>query len=272
VEFDDRILRIGIEVNGVLKTYEGLSMSASGSKYANENENDCEIKITNLEENTRNYILTATSPYNKSKTPKRVIVEAGRKSWGVNTIYTGNIIKSNISQPPDLTISLKCLTANFHKGNIIARTQPPQAPLSKISKQVANDLGLTLDFQARDRQIGNYSYSGPALKQVNDLNAMGQINAYVDDDVLVVKNANEPLRNRIRVLNLETGMIGIPEFTELGINVKYMLDNTSVLGGALRVISKINPSVNGDYTISKLSFDVANRAENFYWIAEAVRR
>jgi len=78
---------------------------------------------------------------------------------------------------------------------------------------VAQDLGLSLTFQATPKQISNYSFTGSAVKQVEQLGAMGRVNAYVDDKALVVKDFNAPLAKRTRELNLDTGMIGIPEFT-----------------------------------------------------------
>jgi hypothetical protein len=67
-------------------------------------------------------------------------------------------------------------------------------------------------------------------------------------------------------------MVGIPEITEQGIKVKYLLDNVSRLGGGLRISSDIYPAVNGLYIIYKLGFEISNRDTPFYYIAEAARK
>jgi hypothetical protein len=270
-EIDPRLVRIGIEVNGRLKTYEGLNLSATGTKYANANQNECEVKLSNLDKATRDFILTETSPFNSNRTPKRFIVEAGRVSYGYSRIYTGVIASAVPTQPPDITVTLKALTANDKKGEVIARNQPGQTPLSRIAQQVAVDLGLSLIFQAQDKQIANYNFTGGALKQVDKIGEVGNVNAFVDDDSLIIKDSNRPLANSARILNIDTGLIGIPEITEQGIKVKFLLDNTTTLGGTLRIQSKIYPTVNGDYVIYKLGFDIASRDTPFYWIAEAKR-
>jgi len=270
-QLDPRIIKVGIEVNGQLKTYEGLEIVATGTKFANSNQNECELKITNLEKTTQDFILTETSPFNLNRTPKFVIIEAGRKSYGTSVIFRGNIASSTPSQPPDIALTLKCLTGNFQKGNILSRYQPGSISLSKLSKQVADDLGLTLNFQASDKNISNYNFSGGALKQVDKLGSSGAVNAYVDDGQLVVKDMNLPLNNTLTILDLDTGLIGIPEVTEQGVKVKFLLDNKTTLGGSLRLKSKIYPAINGDYIIYKLSFEIASRDTPFYWIAEAKR-
>lgn len=270
-EIDPRIVRLSVEVNGQMKVYEGLNITATGCKFANANQNECEVKITNVDKATADFILTETSPFNANRTPKRFIIEAGRESYGYSRIYAGTVASAVPSQPPDITLTLKALTGNHKKGDVIARNQPGQASLRRIAGQVATDLGVSLTFQAEDKQIGNYNYTGGALKQVDKLGEAGMVDAYVDDDSLIVKDSNAPLLNQVRVLNIDTGLVGIPEITEHGVKVKYMLDNTSVLGGALRIESKIYPTVNGDYIIYKLGFDIASRDTPFYWIAEAKR-
>ena len=271
-EFDPRIIKVSIEVDGVIKTYEGLNIVASGTKYANANQNTCEIKISNLTKETRDYILTKTSPLNLNRTPKKITLEAGRQSYGTSVIFRGNITNSNPSQPPDITLTLKCMTGYFLSGNIISSNQTSSARLSQVSEKIAKDLDMPLNFQATDINIGNYTHSGASTKQVDKLNDMGNINAYIDDDTLIVKDSDLPLSNVITIVNAETGMIGIPELTEQGIKVSFLLDNRTKLGGTVRVKSKINPAANGDYIIYKLNFEVASRDVPFYYIAEARRR
>lgn len=271
-ELDPRVVKVGIEIGGSLKTYEDLNIVVSGTKYANANQNECEVQISNLDKATRDFILTETSPFNKNRKPKKLIVDAGRVSYGTSRIFVGDITSSNVTQPPDITINLKALTGNYAKGDIIARNQPAQMSLKKISEQVARDLGVNLDFQATDKNIANYSFTGGALKQIDKLGEAGMVNAYLDDTILIVKDYNVPLTGKMRILNLDTGMIGIPEITEQGIKVKFLLDNQTTIGSAIQITSKIYPAVNGTYVIYKLGFEIATRDTPFYWIAEAKRR
>ncbi len=270
-ELDPRLLRIGIEINGQLKLYEGLAMTASGTKYANANQNECEVKITNLDQATRDFLLTETSPFNKNKKRKLLTVEAGRVSTGYSLVFAGDITNAVGAQPPDITLTLKAATGDYAKGVIIASSQPAVAPLKNIAAKVAKDLGLGLSFEATPKQISNYSYTGSKVKQVEHLGAMGRVNAYIDDAALIVKDFNAPLEKRTRELNLDTGMIGIPEFTEQGIKVKMLFDNQTVLGGGINVASKLNPAANGLYTVFKLGFELASRDTPFYYVAECTR-
>lgn len=271
-EIDSRIVKVGIEVNGQIKTYDGLYIMASGTRFGNSNLNECEVIIANLDKATQDFILTETSPFNANRTPKKLTLDAGRQSWGTTRVFSGNIVSVQPSQPPDIALTIKCLTNAHSNGDLVSRSQPGQAKLSQIAKQVASDIGVSLDFQATDKQISNYGYSGGALNQVNVLGTSGDVDAYVDNDRLIVKNANIPLTNVLTVVNLDTGMVGIPEITEQGIKVQFLLDGTTTLGGSLQLTSKIYPTVNGTYLIYKLGFRIANREEPFYWVAEGIRK
>lgn len=269
---DPRIVRLSVEIDGKFEVFEGFDIFARGRKTANAQENTCEVRISNLTKHVRDYILTTTSPFiGNRRAPKRMIVEAGRQTTGLTRLFYGDITSSQISQPPDIGLTLRFQTGAHKKGQIVARSGLPSQNLSDISRAVAADLGTSLTFEADDRAIANYAYSGAVTGQVGAIGDAGGVDAFIDDTVLVVKNKGSALKNRVRVLNKHTGMIGVPEFTERGLKVKMLIDAGVVIGGAMSVESELNPATDGTYSIYALDFEVATREEPFYFIAEGVR-
>lgn len=285
MEIDGRRMRVTIELGdgsvvptagspavsgAVTKSYENVYISATGTKYSNSLQGEAKVTIGNLTKQDRDYLMTQTSPFNKTRRTKRLILEAGRDSTGLSKVFVGDIWRCTTSQPPDVMMTLECRTGQAIKQVVGATTQPSTAPLSKIASDVAGQMGLLLNNQATDKNIQNYAYSGPLLKQVNALNDIG-VQAFVDGDTLVVLDKDKALPGSVRVLSETSGMIGIPEISEAGVRVKYLFDHTSRLGGLLRIQSRQVPAANGDYKIYKLDFELSNRAVPFYWIAEAAR-
>ncbi|MDR1367908.1 MAG: hypothetical protein LBJ76_04230 [Candidatus Accumulibacter sp.] len=266
-ELDPRVVRLGIEIGEQLKIYDGLALKASGTKYANALENEASVEVFNLDRATRDYLLTETSPYNHNPKRKRLILEAGRVSSGAYPIYSGDIVEARVSQPPDIGLSLKARTCAYLKGDLVANAMST-SDLSVLSGKVAKDLGLKLVFEAKDKKIANWSFSGGALAQVNQVGSAGRVDCYVDDDTLVVKDMSAPLENSTCVLSEETGMIGIPEISEHGVKVTMMLVPGIRLGSRLQLVSKLYSAINGEYAVYKLSFDIASRDTPFYWVAE----
>ena len=189
----------------------------------------------------------------------------------MSTVFMGDIISATPSQPPDITITIKAHTQSTAKGDIVSKSRGEKAKLSDLARSTAKDLGVNLKFEAKDKQIANYSYTGAKLKEVDELGKAGAVNAYIDDDTLVVKDVDVPLNGKSQKLTKDTGMIGIPELTEYGVKVKYLYNNESAVGGRLEIESELNPAASGQYVIYKLGFDISNRDNQFYLVAEAKR-
>lgn len=275
-QLDPRIIVVTLTVSGRTKIYTAsgsspLQISATGTKYANALQNEAQVTLSNLDKATQDFILSETTPFNLNTQAKTITVSAGRDSYGTAQIYTGNIVSSSVTQPPDIGIILKCMTGNFLKTNVLTNNQASTTTLKQIGQQVAQSLNMGYQFEATDKNIGNYNFAGSALKQVDSLNALGGINAFVDDNTLIMKNALIPLSGTIRILNADSGMIGIPEFTEQGLRVTYLLDNKTKIGGGLKIESQIYPAINGNYVIYKLGFNITSRDTPFYYIAESAR-
>lgn len=268
---DFRVLRVGLEVSGAIRWYEGLDISVRGTKGASATQNTFDVTITNLNKDTRNYILTETSPFNANKTPKKLLVEAGRVSTGVARLFVGEITKSSPTQPPDIGLDLTAQTGAFAKGQLVARQGLAREKLSAIAAKVAQDLEAKLVFEADEKLVANYSFSGAKLRQIDALADAGNVDAYLNDDVLVVKPRNKPLRNRVKIVNATTGMIGVPEATERGVKVKILHDLETELGNELQLSSELNPSLDGSYTIFQLGYDLTSRRQPWYIDIEASR-
>ena len=269
--FDGRLLRVGIEIEGQFNLYEDFNILVNGSKFASETQNETEIQISNLDQQTRDFLLTEGTPFNRvsNRVRPRIFVEAGRESYGFVRVFEGDITTVSVSQPPDITLTINALTSQFGKGSAISVSSQPMDTLSNIAAQAANTLGVGISFEAEDMQIGNYRYDGTAAGQVANIAELTSKDVFVDDDVLVVKERNQPLQGRRIVLSRETGLVGIPQFDAQGINVQFLFDGQSTLGTEIEIRSELYPAANGLYVIFRLDFSIANRDTPFYYTAKA---
>jgi hypothetical protein len=268
---DRRIIIVELEMPGGKKRFEDMAVEYSVTKTAGSLMNEAEIKIANMAKEDREYIVTATSPLKRPRQRKSVAVYAGYASTGVTRRFVGDVTSATVSQPPDIWLAMKAKTGFFQRGNILARSAPAQQQLAALSQNVAADLGLSLDFQATDKRIANYSFTGPALKQVAKLEAAGLVDAYVEDDRLVVKDRGKGLSGKMRKLSEETGMIGIPEVDERGVKVKMLMDPHTGVGTTLEITSRLNPAADGRFTVYKIRETGATRNTPFYLEAECLR-
>ncbi|CDL81109.1 conserved hypothetical protein [Xenorhabdus szentirmaii DSM 16338] len=190
---------------------------------------------------------------------------------GLFRVFVGDIVSAEIAAPPDVTLTLKAKTGNSRAGTIVSTSGGAMKKLSEIAQGIADDCKVKLDFQATDKNIANWYYCGAALSQVARLQESGGVKAFIDDEVLYIKDSHNALKNRLRILTMKTGMVGIPKATEKGLDVSFLIDGESMLGGMLRLDSKLNKSLNGDYIIEQLKFDIASHDDAFFYTATCKR-
>ena len=270
---DQRIIRVGLEIDGALQLYEGLRVKANGTKYTDPTQADCNLTITGLKAETRDYILSACDPTRPRRGQAvRVSLEVGRESAGYFLLFVGDVTSAEITAPPDVDLVMKCKTNNNSNAKVVSVSGGQRTTLRQLAEQCAANNGLSLIFEALNKNVSNYQFIGSAADQIKTLQRVGGVDCFVDDKQLLVKDKGKPLRERVRVLNMNSGLVGIPKATDKGVQVQYLVDGESTLGGTLRLESKMNKTLSGDYTITELKFDVSTHEDAFFYTATGKRQ
>lgn len=278
--FDDRIFKVIFtygETQVTIDTTTGDTnnppfITASGTMRANPLQNECSIQIANLSAELRNQLLTQLTPWNLNQERKSVQLFAGRVSTGFFLLYQGDITGCSASMPPDIILSIKSQANQWYKYDIIAQSQNVQnAAVSNIVQNAANGMGLTPRFEATDKQVSNYSYSGSRIKEIDNIAQLGSYDVYTTGNTLVCKDKGKPLAEASHTISAQTGMISTPQPTEYGARVVTLLTPGALIGGTFTLDSKINPLLNGDYTIYQYGFQIASRDAPFYTILDGTQ-
>lgn len=262
--FDDRVLRLGVEVNGQLQVYEGAAIVVKFIKTADAKQNTCDASIANLNTSTIDYLVTETSPWNPNAKPKVVSIEAGRLSTGVANIFIGDITSATTTMPPDRILSVKAKTQENAKYVWKGRQSTKTVQLKTLAENIANDYKLRLQFEATDKTVSNYLFNGPLAKQVQKLAQVGDVDVFIDDDTLVVKNFGKGLKGQALLVSAATNMVGVPTLDEKGVKVRVMFDPNIRLGQQIEIYSDVNKAANGQYVIYAMAGSLASRAQDWY--------
>jgi hypothetical protein len=276
--FDSRLVSATLTLLSGPVTFQSLAIFARGRMFANAQAGQCELAIYNMTKDQRNQVLTQASPMNLGRVnspngqfvPVNMTLNVGRESYGTFTLFQGNVIACNVTQPPDIGVVLRGMTANYLASVLAGLNQSSVTLLSTIVKGVAASLDVPYEFTATDRQVDNYSFNGGTLNQVRKLNLIGGVLAYIDpkSNTLIVHDSDKARPGAVILVSADTGMVGIPQVTEVGVIVKVMLAPSYQLGGRIEVVSEINPAANGTYFIYKINFDIANRDAPFWYTLE----
>lgn len=273
--FDDRLVIVTIEIEGQTFVYDQrYYITATGEKYAAPNLGIGEVRIDNIKKETRDYFLTKTSlykPNQQTPTPAFLSLDVGRESIGTFRLFTAQVIAGTPSQPPDIGLVFRAMTGAALLGQPLSVSMPANTYLSAIAEQVARNLNKTLSFQVKpDRVINNYSFTGSAIGQLQRLEEMGNVDVFIDNTTLIVKNSANPRAGAVPLISSATGMVGVPQITERGVWAKCLINSLVQIGGAVTIQSEVNPATSGTWNkIFKLGFEIASRDTPFYWIIEA---
>jgi len=272
-ELDPRLLRVIIDLGGKPKVYEKLAISVKGTKNTSSIANVCEIRIANIDKPDREKLLTEGTPYSiLDRLKNSVRIDAGRESAGMHQVYVGDITRVNVTQAPDIWLVMRSITGKFLKDTTIELSQNKVAKYSTIVDNLADVMGLIPVFLAPDRDISNFSVSGSIMDLMHALGEVSLgVDAYVDDvgGRLVIKPRALPDGDDILEVNIDTGLIGIPEFLNLGVRCTVLLTHQIRLGQQIHLTSEAYPATDGFYVIYRLGFDLATRDTPFYYTLTA---
>lgn len=271
--YDARLVEVDLQLPDKTLTFSNMNgnniaISAVGSKFGGATQNTCELRIMNLSKQLRNEILTLSSPLRQPRTPINLTLKVGRQSYGMFVLFQGNVISSDVTQPPDIGVLLRSLTGNYQQGAIAAVQFGQMTPLSVIAKAQADRMGLALNNQSTDKQVANFSYSGSNQIGIDKLNEMGGVQCWVDNGTLVMVDSDKALNGEAIPIDAAHGMVGIPQVTQQGVIVTTLIMPRINLGSSVKITSEINPAANGTYKVIKINYELATRDQPFYYILE----
>ena len=268
LNLDPRIVKVGVIVGDNIDWYEHLNIELKGIKLSNSVSAQCEITILNIDKAMREYILRETNPLTNRGKNIQIIAEVGRESYGTSTFYTGDVFRSNPTPKPSIGVVLTCIQGYFNKAKIVSRSAKTVTKLSAIAQIVASDNDCNLSFEIKDTNITSYSYTGSASGELLQLSALSMSQVYIDNKTMYVKEEGVAAKGSpVLQLSNDSGLLKA-DGTEYGCKVEFLYNPTATIGGQVDLISEINPSLDGSYTIRKLPFHISSRSQPFYYGAE----
>ena len=271
---DKRICYVQIQTPSGDKEIHNISMHGRITRKMSETGSDAKIAIANLSREDVEYLTTYTSPYVDQNKKKRINIFAGYESTGVGLIFSGDIYSALPEGLPDTWLNIEAKTEYFNQQNIITMSQGRML-VKNLAAIIANQLGCEFIWRASSQKyVDSFNFSGAKAKLVNRLNDLGEFYAFIDNNILYCIDRNEDApqqqnssvktKGTIKLINGDSGLIGLPQPDEYGVKIKVLLDPAVKLGDWFKLESKRLPIVNGYYQVYEMTFDFATREPQFY--------
>lgn len=278
---DPRLLRAQFLFdNGknVVEYDEDFAITFSVSKNVFSTQNYAKLEIKNVRRDARANMMTRFNQFSQrtQETPFLPInISAGRVSYGPSLVYTGNVIKCGISSPPDIGLVMDLATNQIDKTKWVQYWPKPPVTYQSLCQWAAGVLGLTPEISL-PANLANAPVTNFLGGNMITLEALpiyiqryypDQVVAFIDDNALVVMAIGSVVASRGTVevgYGTANPFIGIPEWTEFGIQGKILFIPDLKLGCAVNATSVMNPSINGSYVVGKIDYELASRDTPFY--------
>lgn len=237
-----------------------LTMSFDLTKTITAEPNEATISIINLSQSTRN--LITEKKYN------RILLNAGYQA-DIRTLFIGYIDEvENRKEGTDTTTILDCTdgSEDYRKSRTAVTMKKGQTDKEVVSEILKNMPNTTAGIQEYKKTpklprgktiIGN---SRDALKAV--AKNQGANWSIQDGKLLLLPETHALANNEGFVIEEGSGMIGSPQKTSDGLEVRCYLNNIMRVGQLCRIISRIK-EYSGDFKITKIQMRGSNKGQDF---------
>lgn len=281
---DNRKLSLRIGTDNLVEDFdEGFHITVRTKKNVVTVQNQCTITIDNLTAERRNYLLgyfTQWASRNYAQPFVPVDIRIGRQSApdSLITVFRGAVFETSLGAPPDLTLTLKCVTSlidmNISSTGFVTKTLAKVSTHRELCEWAASLVNMPLRYEVTiPLPAVSASAHATVIQKAYSLTAVvgllanfhkDKVCVFVDDDTLVVTEWGKALQGTRLVVSASNGLIGIPTVTQWGCQFNVLADTPIRLAGAVDLYSELNPAVNQPWIMTGVEYDISSRDNSWY--------
>lgn len=238
----------------------GLTISFDLTKTITSEPNEATISIVNLNQSTRN--LITDKKYN------RILLNAGYGD-DMRTLFVGYIDEvENRKESTDITTTMTCSdgSKDYREARTAVTVKKGQSD-KEIVKEVLKDMPNTetgiQEYKKATKLPRGKTLVGNSRDILKTVAKNQDANWSIQDNKLLILPKTSALANNEGFLIQEgTGMLGSPQKTSDGLEVRCLLNNVMRVGQLCRVESRIK-EMSGDFKIVKIQMKGSNKGQDF---------
>lgn len=244
---------------------------------------EAHIEVYNLNRDDLAFLSTCSATYAKKQNLFRLY--AGYEGE-VKLLYSGQIIEAVPQIGSDVVLRIRGLSDVKWWGHNFA-IQSEDITYMQLIDRAAREMGYTVNVSAKVRQTNrklntsakNLSYTGDPLSLLSKVQAMiGGITAApdtvfinVENEVINIWTPETAQKDSILLISQKTGMIGLPQPTGYGCNVKILMNTGITPGQIVRVQSERIEVLNTDYYVIGVQHEGELRGNSWYTTLDCAR-
>jgi len=247
----------------------GLRVHASIVKTGDAAMGSAELRIFGLMPDQLNS-LTSIYQVQTLARQNTIIVEAGDDISGMSVIFQGQITiaQADLNSQPD-----SCLSVIAQAGLLYALqpgsplSYPTTADAATILQNLAGQMGLQFENNGASVILATPYFSGSLRDQALACVRAAGINWIIDDKVLAIwpLGGSRNVTN-IPLISTDTGMVGYPSYSNIGVAVKTIFNPNIKFGGKIKIQSSLKQA-NGTWSVFGLSHELESELPGGQWFS-----
>lgn len=193
----------------------------------------------------------------------KIAVSAGDATSGMTAVFQGIIIEAYpdfTTMPESAFVISATTTGDLQLKPITPASVKGAADVGSVMGQMAGAAGLGFENNLTTPiKLSNPYFSGTIIQQINSCARAANIYAYVDgvSNTLVIMPKGGSRSGGIPIISPQTGMIGYPQFQQVGVVVRTLFDPNIKFGGQVQIQSQLT-AASGSWNIYHIDYALSS--------------
>lgn len=215
-------------------------------------------------------VVTLGKKYMEARNNK-VIVTAGDDVSGMTQVFKGTIFKGSIDYAgmPDVSLNISANAVYFENMTpCAANSYKGVTDVATAIESLAKSIGFTFSNNGVVTKLSNPYLPGTAIAQIKDLAQAAGIGCHLSNGEVAIW-PNGGVRDDVTLtISSATGMVGYPEYSSIGIDVRTLF-NPDLLNGRKVTVQTDLPQGSGDYYCQVARHELSAQMPGGPWFTTA---
>ena len=181
---------------------------------------------------------------------RQVTLEAGYENGKFDLIYRGRIMVSKPQKSrTDVIMHIEAISGLSALDSMLHVTVKEGETLQDVAGRIIDEIP---GVQKGEVTLPDYTFQKPVALIGNGLAVLKRYakgNVFIDLDKIFVINKDEVIQGDVRVIDDETGLLGVPERQRTSITVNCVFEPRIKVGQGIEIKSRIAPEFDGQYKV-----------------------
>ena len=234
-----------------------------------------EIRIFGMKQDMMNQLTVLNVPTMMARPQNTILIEAGDAVSGMVPVFYGQIGNAwqSLRDTPEVFFQVVAWTGLEQKMAPAPPTSVQgQTDVATVMGSIAKQMGFAFENGGVNVQLASTYLPGSLMDQAHALARAARIELYVDSGTnpptLAIWPRNQTRAGTTPLISPASGLVGYPEFQQMYMRFRCLLNSGLKLGGKIQMKSSIQPANGIWYIVGPLVYNISAQMPQGPWFCD----